>query len=120
MCSEPVPFFNGMLECWNERREAEESIGREGWPGRAAASGDSRGAEQLYQRVLAEDSANVEAYYLLGVALAQNGNLDAAETWCRRAVELNPTFAEAHKTLGAVLANQGKLDEAAACYRRTL
>ena len=82
--------------------------------------GDLCVAEQLYEKVVLEDSANVEAHYLLGVTRAQNGNLAAAEACFRRVIELAPTLADGHKTLGGVLANQGKLAESAVSMRRAL
>ena len=63
---------------------------------------------------------SAEAQFDLGVALARNGELDAAAAAYRRAIALRPDHVQAHLNLGGVLRRQGRLDEAVAAYRQAL
>ena len=83
-------------------------------------AGDLRSAEQLYQQVLEEDPANVEASFFRGTACHALGRAQEAITSLAQAARLKPDFAEAHHHLGVVLAQNGKLDEAAVCCRHAV
>jgi tetratricopeptide (TPR) repeat protein len=60
-----------------------------------------------------------EAHYILGAALAEQGELDDAVVYYRRALALAPN-AHGHTNLGTTLEKQNKLDDAAAQFRRAL
>ena len=77
-------------------------------------------ALQLYRRVLAADSGNAEAHYLLGAACHGLGQANEAISSLAQAIQLQPDHAEAHNHLGAVLAQEGKLDEAIASFQQAL
>ena len=59
-------------------------------------------------------------YYRQGVALQQQGQLEAAIAQYQAAIRLNPNLAEAHLNLGVALAVQGKLPEAIASYQEAI
>jgi lipoprotein NlpI len=61
-----------------------------------------------------------EAYSNLGVALRENGQLDAAIDAHRNALQLNPEYADAWRNLGVALNAKGLFDEAMSAYDRAL
>jgi predicted O-linked N-acetylglucosamine transferase (SPINDLY family) len=88
-------------------------------------------AVRLYEQVLQLDARHAEAHNLLGAALGQQGNLDAAIQHFQEAHALSPnapdiahnlhqTVAYRENTRGNALAAQGRAAEAAACFRRAL
>ncbi len=74
-------------------------------------------SETLWNRALACTTGNYTAHYNLGVALADQGRLDAAIQQYRAAVQAKPDYAEAHYNLGLILANRGQVDEAMEHYQ---
>jgi tetratricopeptide (TPR) repeat protein len=79
-----------------------------------------RGAEQIYRQILQIDPQHVDALHLLGMAINQLGQSEAAIAYISEALRLRPEFAEAHNTLGNVFNKLGRNEEAAASYRRAL
>jgi tetratricopeptide (TPR) repeat protein len=64
---------------------------------------------------------NADAYYSLAGALADQGDLEGAESYYLRALERNPADASAWVGLGLrVYQKQGMLDRAESCYREAL
>lgn len=61
-----------------------------------------------------------QARYLLGVELAAQENVPAAQTQFAEVIRLRPDFAKAHLNLGVALAKGRKLDEAAREFRTVL
>ena len=61
-----------------------------------------------------------EACRNLGVALAAQGQLDAAIAAYRQAIALNPNYAEAYGNLGNALQAKGQLDAAIAMFRQAI
>ncbi len=88
-------------------------------------------AVRLYEQVLQLDARHAEAHNLLGAALGQQGNLDAAIQHFQEAHALSPnapdiahnlhqTVAYRENTRGHALAAQGRAAEAVGCFRRAL
>jgi Flp pilus assembly protein TadD len=77
---------------------------------------DAAGAWTLaidaYRRAAIVDTRNVEAFNALGVALARNGEVTAAEATLRQAVVLAPERSHLRNNLGYVLLLAGRADEA--------
>jgi tetratricopeptide (TPR) repeat protein len=57
---------------------------------------------------------------ILGVALRQNGDLEAAIGAYKNAIIANPNYADAHYNMGNALTDQGRLEEAVENYNRAL
>ena len=83
-------------------------------------AGNAERAVPLYRQYLLVEPNNAQAWYLLGAALTQLGQLDEARSSLRQATSANPRHAEAHNHLGVVLAQQASLDEAITSFRRAL
>ncbi len=79
-------------------------------------SGEFAEAEP-HLRAALKKNPNTETYTALGVALWQQGRLDAAAANLRDAIEADPRNAAPYDTLGTILVQQGKLEEAASVYR---
>jgi tetratricopeptide (TPR) repeat protein len=77
-------------------------------------------AERLYDAVLAQDGAHVDALQNLGLLLSNVGRHEQALDVINRALALAPEVAEAHGNLGAILANVGRFPEAAVAYEKAL
>jgi protein O-GlcNAc transferase len=60
--------------------------------------------------------AFAEGHNSLGIALQEQGRLDAAVESFQQALRINPSFAEAHNNLGNALDRQSQFDEAVRCY----
>jgi tetratricopeptide (TPR) repeat protein len=85
-----------------------------------AKSGDSRTAENLFQRMLAQNPNSAEVHLFMGQAhAAQNENADALKEFSR-ALELNAKLPEAHYSAGKVLLLQGNMEEAEKEFRAEL
>jgi Flp pilus assembly protein TadD len=78
---------------------------------RLVAEGDLVTAERELRRLvdIEESSANQD---LLGVVLAQQGNLEEAERAFQRAVVIDPAYAPARRNLGRLTLQQGRPAEA--------
>ena len=73
-----------------------------------------------YQAAVAAAPANADAQVLLGIALEDKGELDAAIACYKKAIELDPKSAIAHNSLGNALKDKGELDAAIACYKKAI
>ena len=87
---------------------------------RRQANGDEAAALASFRQVLAVDTGNADAHYLLGATLGQRGQLDAARTHLRQALASRPAFADAHLALGNVCLLEGDADGAASTYAEAL
>ena len=76
-------------------------------------------ARRVYQQVCELDSHDADAWFMLGLANAQLGDLKETVKCNQRAVTLRPDFWEAHFNLGKALHDLGHYDEAEASYRNT-
>ena len=65
--------------------------------------GDFAGAADLVRKILVNNPNSFVAYNLLGVCLAQTGEIEAARESFQKALELNPQLATAHVNLGKLL-----------------
>jgi tetratricopeptide (TPR) repeat protein len=77
-------------------------------------------AEASCREALRLRPANALAHHLLGLALADQGQLAAAVPAYREAIRLRPDLAIAHSNLGSALAAQGQLVEAIAAHREAI
>ncbi len=69
-------------------------------------------AEELYQKILAEEPDNLYALSNLGVTQFRSGRLKAAEKSFKKATAINPRDSFSLATLGIVYYRQGRLDDA--------
>ena len=69
-------------------------------------------AVELYRRALAEDSALAIAWNALSLALARQGDLDAAIEAGRKLAELEPDDPLSHTNLSRLLQQKGMIPEA--------
>jgi Flp pilus assembly protein TadD len=76
-------------------------------------------AEASYREALSVDPQFDEAYYNLGVLLADSNPTAAAELFCK-ALSLDPNYAQAHRELGWLLRNQDRDAESEAHVRRAI
>jgi tetratricopeptide (TPR) repeat protein len=79
-----------------------------------------RDSEILWTRTVACTSRNDLAHRLLGTALVERREFDAAIAHQQAALEINPHSGKAHFGLGNALMGQGKIGEAIAHYRKAL
>ncbi len=75
-------------------------------------------AQAELEQAIAADAADVEAHYLLGLALFRGGDPGSAIPSLERAVELDPEHASAHYNLGTVLRMTGRSEEGMAEMQR--
>jgi predicted O-linked N-acetylglucosamine transferase (SPINDLY family) len=86
----------------------------------AHESGDTAGAERLYNSVLAAAPGQPDALQLLGLLKAQGGRLAEAEALLRRALAAGGASAAIHFNLANVLNELGRLEPALAHYSEAL
>jgi len=87
---------------------------------RAQRAGERTLAERHYRHALERDPANVDAHYLLGALLGENGNTLEAAMHLDRALAGKPDFAEAHAARGNVYSMVNERRAAAASYEQAL
>ena len=86
----------------------------------AHQAGQLRLAAPLYQRVLTQDPANVDALHLLGVLRHQEDQQEQAIELIGQAVALRPNVPAFHANLAEAYRALGKLDRAIGCCRAAL
>ena len=77
-------------------------------------------AVKCYKKALAIKPDYAEAYYNLGNALKNLGQLDAAVKSYVEALDIKPDYADACNNLGNVLKDLGQLDAAVKCYEKAV
>ncbi|PWC55046.1 hypothetical protein TSH7_30435 [Azospirillum sp. TSH7] len=77
-------------------------------------------AAVAFRRVLRLNPGRADAYHDLGIALRQNGAVEAAQASQRNALILQPDFADAHGKLGNIRLELGDPAGALTCFRRAL
>ena len=87
---------------------------------RRQQSGDPKGAEQCYRKVLELDATSAPATHFLGVLAHQAGREDEALNLIRESISRSPNTASFHSNLGTVYGQIGKAEEAAASFRAAL
>ncbi len=83
-------------------------------------SGDFAGAKTLFEEVIGDNSAFLEAYDWLAKTLQATGDVEAAEQVLERATRLSPNSVLRQKTLGDVALTLGKLDNAERAFRKSV
>lgn len=74
----------------------------------------------LYQHSLQVTNDNYVIHNNMGVALAANGNTDAAIAEYRKALRIKPNYADAHYNMGIALVSKGGFDEAINRFQQVL
>jgi len=69
-------------------------------------------AQQLYERILANQPDNYDALQLLGLLVSQTNNFEAAVALIDKAINVNPSHANAHSNRGYALRALGRYPEA--------
>ncbi len=82
--------------------------------------GEYADAEELYEKILAEEPNNIYALSNLGVVRFRSGRLKAAELTFKKAIAIDDTDSFSHSTLGIVYYRQGQLDEAVDVLTRAI
>lgn len=85
-----------------------------------AQAGRAKRATAIYQQVLRQDPACVEALFALAVLLHDAGKLEAAATRLRELLKYRPELAEVHFNLGTILNSLGQRDDAIAEYSKAI
>lgn len=83
-------------------------------------AGDLNGARTLYETVLADEPANADVMFRLGVLGLQCAAYDDALAWLDRAIALAPQESRYHFARGQVLSTMGRFDDAIDTYRALL
>ena len=83
-------------------------------------SGDVRGAEDLYKKILRDDPLDIDGNYLLGALYAERGELEGALKYTQRAAEHAPRSPFVQNNLGNIYRLGGELDMARQCYQRAI
>jgi len=68
--------------------------------------GDLNGALAYANKLIESQPNNPQAYYVMGVVLAQGGKLKEAEDYLNYALQLNPNFTPAVNTLKQISAGK--------------
>ena len=71
-----------------------------------------------YEKVLAREPGNIDALFLLGRALCQQGKFERGAALLRQAVSIAPHYGQAHNLLGMALSRLGRPQEALASFER--
>ena len=77
-------------------------------------------SETLWSATLAGNPQCSIAHLNLGLALAQRGDVERAESHYEKAIEIDPDFAEAYENLGVLELRTGNLDQAQEHLQRFL
>jgi predicted O-linked N-acetylglucosamine transferase (SPINDLY family) len=86
----------------------------------ALSRGKSLDAAELCRRILAADPLNVDALYLLGLAHAMTGEIDAAIAQWQGTLRIQPRHFATLANMGAALSQQGRHPEAIAILRNAI
>jgi tetratricopeptide (TPR) repeat protein len=74
--------------------------------------GEKEAAKAAFRKAIELDETYTEAYFNLGLLLANDGQNEEAESLLRTATQLDPNSHEAHGRLGILLQELGKYSEA--------
>jgi len=77
-------------------------------------------ARAIYISLLDEDSANADAWHLLGMVAYQERDYPLASDLIHKAIAINPNTAGFYSNLGLVLRELGQFESALANYQRSL
>ena len=73
-----------------------------------------------YKQAVKIDSNYAEAYYNMGLALSEKGELGAAVDSYKKAVNINPNYAEAYNNMGLALHHKGESEAAIGRFKQAL
>ncbi|MFZ1159749.1 MAG: tetratricopeptide repeat protein [Candidatus Sulfotelmatobacter sp.] len=79
--------------------------------------GDKKSAREAFRKAIELDETDAEAYFNLGLLLADDGQNEEAERLLRTATHLDPNSHKAHGQLGVLLQQLGRYSEAEAELR---
>jgi tetratricopeptide (TPR) repeat protein len=82
--------------------------------------GDRKSAREAFRKAIELDETYAEAYFNLGLLLADDGQSEEAERLLRTATQLTPNSHKAHGRLGILLQQLGKYSEAEKELRRAI
>jgi len=82
--------------------------------------GEKEDAKRVFRKAIELDESYEEAYFNLGLLLADDGNSQEAETLLRKATQLDPNYHQAHGRLGILLQQLGRYSEGDAELRRAV
>jgi superkiller protein 3 len=82
--------------------------------------GEREAAKEAFRKAIQLDESYEEAYFNLGLLLANDGQNDEAEKLLRRATQLDPNYHLAHGRLGILLQEQGRYSEAVSELKRAV
>ena len=82
--------------------------------------GDKQGAKAIFEQVCAIDATDAESRMMLGVILAENGDLKNSENYLRQALALDDKYSDVYYYLCNVLRAKGKESEALKCLERSV
>lgn len=108
---------------FTERLVTHEPEGAPDWFARAhqlEEAGDIEGSIASYERALAEDPGNVDAYLNLGALLCEQGRCESAVALYEQAVQVVPGSPLLHFNAAIALEDQGKLEAAIDAYQAAL
>jgi len=74
----------------------------------------------LSRDALRVDHKNYQAYCILGLAMADRGDYEAAIYYQYMALKYNPGFYPAYNYAGTIFQKMGRLDDAINCYKKAL
>jgi Flp pilus assembly protein TadD len=74
--------------------------------------GKKESAREAFRKAIELDETYAEAYFNLGLLLANDGQNEEAERLLRTATQLDPNYHEAHGRLGILLQQLGRYSEA--------
>jgi len=77
-------------------------------------------AETIYQEILRQEPDQADAWHMLGVAAAQQGQREKALSLIAHAIRLNPAPPYYHNNLGNVLHEMNRFTEALLCYEEAI
>jgi len=79
-----------------------------------------RNSITLYEHTLAVTKGNCEAYWGLGMALAEKGELDQAIKCYEQALKIVPEHGDIHRHIGLALLQKGQIDQTIKHYSESL
>ena len=86
----------------------------------ALSRGKPQEAADLCGRILVGDPLNIDALYLLGLAHAMSGEIDAAVAQWQGTLRIQPKHFATLANMGAALSQQGRHSEAIAALRSAI
>ena len=85
-----------------------------------AGLGQHTDAITSYKKAITIEPNYLDAYYNLGFALREQGNLEKAVENFNKVISLNPNYVDAYNNMAVTLEKQGKLEEALNAYKKAI